>query len=129
MDLGGHCRRDRAFMQPLHGYTGLISAVISTSCSHRTGGVSLIALLWRKRLTVAPLVTALGLIFEFFVPASGRIIAVGAVVFGFATWTVPLLLVALREKPRSSLAGVSFALGIFVVGASFSAIGLWLAFL
>src|SRR5262249_44463947 len=53
------------------------------SLSH-TVGTSLLAVLWRKRLIVALLVAALGLIFEFFVPASGRIIAIAAVLFGYA---------------------------------------------
>jgi hypothetical protein len=88
-------------------------------------------MIWRPILAVALLVTALGLIFESIVPASARIIDIGAAVCGLATWTVPLLMLAVswNQRPRSSLAGVSFAIRIFVVAACLSAIGLSLALL
>jgi len=76
------------------------------------------------------LVTALGLIFELFVPGSGRMIDIGAVVFGLATWIVPPLLMALsRNKKRSSLESVGFTIYLLVVAACLSAIGLSLALL
>jgi hypothetical protein len=78
----------------------------------------------------ALLATVLGLIFEFAVPASGRIIDIGAVVFGLATWIVPPLLAALSwNKKRSSLASVGFTIYLFVVAACLSAVGLSLALL
>jgi len=78
----------------------------------------------------ALLVTALGLIFELFVPGSGRIIDIGAVVFGLATWIVPPLLAALYwNKKRSSLASVGFTIYLFVVAACLSAVSLSLALL
>jgi apolipoprotein N-acyltransferase len=77
------------------------------------------------------LLVALSLIFEFFVPTGDRVIAVAAELSGLATWIVPALLLALswNQKPRTSLAGVGFAISLFVVAASFSAISLWLALL
>ena len=76
------------------------------------------------------LATVLGLIFEFVVPASGRIIDIGAAVFGLATWIVPPLLAALSwNKKRSSLASVGFTIYLFVVAACLSAVGLSLALL
>jgi len=73
------------------------------------------------------LATVLGLIFEF---ASGRIIDIGAVVFGLATWIVPPLLAALYwNKKRSSLASVGFTIYLFVVAACLSAVSLSLALL
>jgi hypothetical protein len=58
----------------------------------------------------ALLATVLGLIFEFAVPASGRIVDIGAAVFGLATWIVPPLLAALSwHRKRSSLASVGFS--------------------
>jgi hypothetical protein len=78
----------------------------------------------------ALLATVLGLIFEFAVPASGRIIDIGAVVFGLATWIVPPLLAALSwNKKRSSLESVGFTIYLFVVAACLSAVGLSLALL
>jgi hypothetical protein len=84
----------------------------------------------RLILGAALLVTALGLILELVVPGSGRIIDIGAVAFGLATWIVPPLLMALsRKKKRSSLEGVGFTIYLLVVAACLSAIGLSLAFL
>ncbi len=84
----------------------------------------------RLILGAALLVTALGLIFELFVPGSGRMIDIGAVVFGLATWIVPPLLMALsRNKKRSSLESVGFTIYLLVVAACLSAIGLSLALL
>jgi hypothetical protein len=61
----------------------------------------------------------------------GRILDVGAAIFGFATWIVPVVMLAVtwKQRPRSSLAGVGFAISIFVVAACLSAIGLLLALL
>ena len=80
---------------------------------------------------VALLLIALSLMFEFFVPTGDRVIAIGAELSGLATWIVPALLLALswNQKPRTSLAGVGFAISLFVVAASFSAMSLWLALL
>jgi hypothetical protein len=84
----------------------------------------------RPILAAALLATVLGLIFEFAVPASGRIIDIGAVVFGLATWIVPPLLATLSwSKKRSSLASVGFTIYLFVVAACLSAVGLSLALL
>jgi hypothetical protein len=79
----------------------------------------------------ALLATALGLICEVFVPASARMIDIGAGVLGAATWIVPLLLFAIsaNKKPRSSLASVGRFLGIFWVAASLSVMGISLALL
>lgn len=61
----------------------------------------------------------------------GRILDVGAAIFGFATWIVPVVMLAVtwNQRPRSALAGVGFAIRIFVVAACLSAIGLLLALL
>jgi L-asparagine transporter-like permease len=76
----------------------------------------------------ALLATVLGLILEFVVPASARIIDIGAAVFGLATWIVPLLLAAMCwTKKRSSLASVGFTLYLLAVAACLSAVGLSLA--
>ena len=78
----------------------------------------------------ALLATVLGLILELVVPASGRVIDIGAAVFGLATWIVPLLLTAMSwNKKRSSLASVGFTIYLFVVAACLSAVGLSLALL
>jgi hypothetical protein len=81
----------------------------------------------RLILGAALLVTALGLILELVVPGSGRIIDVGALVFGLATWIVPALLMALSRKQRSSLQSVGFTIYLLVVAAGLSAIGISLA--
>jgi hypothetical protein len=93
---------------------------------------------WKTRLkiekpiyAIALLLVALSLMFELLVPAGDHVIAVAAELSGLATWIVPALLLALswNQKPRTSLAGVGFAISLFVVAASFSAISLWLALL
>jgi hypothetical protein len=78
---------------------------------------------------VALIVTMIGLICEIFVPASGRTIDIGAGILAVATWIVPPLLMARprNRKPRSSLAGVGIFIGIFVVAACLSAMGISLA--
>jgi hypothetical protein len=85
----------------------------------------------RPILVVAWLVPVRGLILEFFVPASARMIDIAAAVCGFATWIVPLLLIAMtwNKKPRSSLAVPGFVILLFAVAAFFSAMGLSLALL
>ena len=84
----------------------------------------------RPIFAAALLATVLGLIFEFAVPASGRIIDIGAVVLGLLTWIVPPLLAALSwNKKRSSLASVGFTIYLFAVAACLSAVGLSLALL
>jgi hypothetical protein len=85
----------------------------------------------RPILAAASLVTALGLICEIFVPGSGRMIDIGAAVFGAATWVVPLLLMARywNHKPKSSLASVGSMIGLFVVAACLSVIAISLALL
>jgi hypothetical protein len=77
----------------------------------------------------ALIVTMIGLICEIFVPASGRTIDIGAGILAVATWIVPPLLMARprNRKPRSSLAGVGIFIGIFVVAACLSAMGISLA--
>ena len=83
----------------------------------------------RQIFAIALLVTGLGLILEFTVPASARIIDIGALVFGVATWIVPPLLLALSNKKRSSLQSVGFTIYLFVVAVLLSVIGLSLALL
>jgi hypothetical protein len=84
----------------------------------------------RLILKAALLATALGLMLELFVPGSRRIIAIGAAVFGVATWIVPPLLMALfGNKKRSSLQGVGFTIYLLVVAACLSAVGVSLALL
>jgi hypothetical protein len=62
-------------------------------------------------LKAALLATALGLMLELLVPGSRRIIAIGALVFGVATWIVPPLLMALfGNRNRSSLQRVGFTI-------------------
>jgi hypothetical protein len=77
------------------------------------------------------IVTAIGLICEIFLPASGRAIDMGAGILAAATWIVPPLLMARPRnwKPRSSLAGVGIFISIFVIAACLSAMGLSLALL
>jgi hypothetical protein len=79
----------------------------------------------------ALIVTMIGLICEIFLPASGRTIDIGAGILAIATWIVPPLLMARprNRKSRSSLAGVGIFVGIFVVAACLSAIGISLALL
>lgn len=83
----------------------------------------------RVILVVALLTTVLGVIFEFIVPASGRLIDAGAALFALATWIAPLMLLAMswNKKTGSSLAGVGFAIRIVVVAACLSVIGVSLA--
>ncbi len=80
---------------------------------------------------VALLLVALSLMFEFLVPTGDGVVAIGAELSALATWIVPALLLALswNQKPRTSLAGVGFAIRLFVVAVSFTAIGLWLTLL
>lgn len=74
---------------------------------------------------------ALGVIVELVVPASARVIDIGAAVFAAATWIVPPLRFATHKskKPGSSLAAVGFTIHIVVLAAVLSAIGLILALL
>jgi hypothetical protein len=83
----------------------------------------------RLILALALLVTALGLIFGFAIPASGRIMEIGAALFALLTWTVPLIILAIprKRKPASSLAAVGRTIGIFVIAAGLSTTGLSLA--
>jgi hypothetical protein len=83
----------------------------------------------RLILALALLVTALGLIFGFAVPASGGIMEIGAALLALLTWTVPLIILAIprKRKPASSLAAVGRTIGIFVIAACLSTTGLSLA--
>lgn len=83
----------------------------------------------RLILALALLVTALGLIFGFAIPASGHILEIGAALFAPLTWTVPLIILAIprKQKPASSLATVGRTIGIFVIAACLSTTGLSLA--
>jgi hypothetical protein len=80
---------------------------------------------------VALLFLVLSLLSELWVPGADRFVAIAAVTFGVATWVAPLLVLALswNQKPRTSLAGVGFTIRLFVIAASFSAAGIWLALL
>jgi len=84
----------------------------------------------RLILAAAALVTVLGLICVGFVPDADRIIDIGAAVFGLASWVIPWLLIAVpRKEPKSSLAKVGRAIGILVVAACLSVMGISLALL
>jgi hypothetical protein len=80
---------------------------------------------------VALLIVVLSLLCELLVPGADRFVAIVAVTCGVATWVAPLLVLALswNQKPRTSLAGVGFTIRLFVIAASFSAVGIWLALL
>jgi hypothetical protein len=84
---------------------------------------------WKPVAVVALLLVGLGVMLETLVPASGRIIDIGAAVFALATWIVPPLRLAMAGKPRSSLASVGLTIHIIVLAACLSAIGLLLALL
>jgi hypothetical protein len=84
----------------------------------------------RLILLAALLATVLGLICVAFVPASDRIIDIAATSFALATWVAPPLLAAKSwNKKRSSLASVGFVIGLFVVAACLSVMGILLALL
>jgi L-asparagine transporter-like permease len=78
---------------------------------------------------VALAAAALGVIFEFLVPASAPIIDASAAFFAVATWIVPALIHALtwNKKPRTSLAAVGRAIGFVVQAACLSVAALSLA--
>jgi hypothetical protein len=81
-------------------------------------------------LEAASLATGLGLICVAFVPASGRVIDIAATIFALATWVIPPLLAARSwNKKRTSLESVGFFIGLFVVAACLSVIGISLALL
>jgi hypothetical protein len=84
---------------------------------------------WKPVVAAAVLLVGVGVMLETFVPASGRIIDIGAAVFALATWIVPALRFAFARKRRSSLAAVGFTIHIVVLAACLSAIGLLLALL
>jgi hypothetical protein len=82
----------------------------------------------RLILAAASLVTVLGLICVIFVPASGRIIDVASAILALATWVVPTLLAAKSwNKQRTSLQSAGFVIGLFVVAACLSVMGISLA--
>jgi hypothetical protein len=68
---------------------------------------------------------ALGVILELVVPASARVIDIGAAVFAAATWIVPPLRLATykSKKPGSSLAAVGMTIHIVVLAAVLRAAG------
>jgi len=84
---------------------------------------------WKPVVVGALLLVGVGVMLETLVPASGRIIDIGAAVFALATWIVPALRLALAKKPRSSLASVGLSIHIIVLAACLSAVGLLLALL
>jgi hypothetical protein len=84
---------------------------------------------WKPILAVVLLLVAAGVSVEWLVPASGRVIDIGAAVFAVATWIVPLLRFALARKARTSLAAVGFTLHVVFLAACLSATGLLLALL
>jgi hypothetical protein len=84
---------------------------------------------WKPVVVVALLLVGVAVMLETLVPASGRIIDIGAAVFALATWIVPPLRLAMARKPRSSLASVGLTIHIIVLAACLSAIGLLLALL
>jgi small basic protein len=79
----------------------------------------------------AAILIVLGVIAEFAVPDSARVIDIGAAVFAAATWIVPPLRVATHKskKPGSSLAAVGFTIHVVLLAAVLSAVGLVLAVL
>jgi hypothetical protein len=85
----------------------------------------------RAFVLAALIFVALGVIVERVVPASARIIDIGAAVFAAATWIVPPLRLATykSKKPGSSLAAVGMTIHIVVLAAVLSAVGLTLALL
>jgi len=122
-------QRDMSAKQPGEA---ICASVRSRSRSHSATFPGKTRLIIQKPVyAVALLLIALSLMFEFFVPTGDRVIAIGAELSGLATWIVPALLIARsrNQKPRTSLAGVGFAISLFVVAASFSAMSLWLALL
>lgn len=84
---------------------------------------------WKAVLATVLLLVAAGVIVEWFVPAAGPIIDIGAAVFAAATWIVPSLRFALARQRRTSLAAVGFTLHLFALAVSLSVIGLLLALL
>jgi uncharacterized membrane protein SirB2 len=86
---------------------------------------------FRVFVLAALIFVALGVIAELVVPASARVIDIGAAVFAAATWIVPPLRFATHKskKPGSSLAAVGFTIHIVALAAVLSAIGLTLALL
>ena len=84
---------------------------------------------WKPVVVATLLLVGLGVMLETLVPASGRIIDIGAAVFAVATWIVPPLRLAMARKRRTSLASVGFTIHIIVLAACLSAIGLLLALL
>lgn len=74
--------------------------------------------------------TVLGVIVELSVPASARVIDIGAAVFAAATWVIPPLRFAFGgNNLRGSLAKVGFHIHVLVLAACLSAVGLLLAIL
>src|SRR3984893_16096126 len=92
-----------------------------------------INVVWKRIFAAALLVTALALIFESMIPASGIIFAISALVCGIATWVVPVLALARfwyrdRTGPKpTSLQSVGRTIFFIVSAVCFSAIGLPLA--
>jgi hypothetical protein len=84
---------------------------------------------WKAVVVIALLLAGVGVMLETLVPASGRIIDIGAAGFALATWIVPPLRLATARKPRSSLASVDLSIHVIVLAACLSAIGLLLALL
>jgi hypothetical protein len=82
-------------------------------------------------LTIALAATGLGLFFELVIPASAGMMDVAAALFALATWIAPALMLSVswNKKPKSSLAGVGFAISVLLVAASLSIVGLSLALL
>jgi hypothetical protein len=85
----------------------------------------------RLILRVALATSAIGLILEFALPASGRFIDAAAALCALANWIVPLLMSARAayRPPRTSLGSVGVTIGIFAVAACLSVAGLSLALL
>jgi hypothetical protein len=84
---------------------------------------------WKPVVVVVLLLVGVGVMLETLVPASGRIIDIGAAVFALATWIVPPLRLATARKPRTSLASVGLSIHVIVLAACLSAVGLLLALL
>jgi hypothetical protein len=84
---------------------------------------------WKPILAVVLLLVAAGVIVEWLVPASGRIIDIGSAIFAAATWIVPPLRFAMARKQRTSLAAVGLTIHVVFLAACLSAIGLLLALL
>jgi hypothetical protein len=80
-----------------------------------------VATLWKMLGSIALVVIAGSLSVQRIVPASSLYVAIAGVVVSLAVWIVPpVLLVIPRKKPKSSLAGVGFTIGLIAISSCLS---------